>query len=225
MPQLLQVANWQNFSCFDSFVSSGQVGASGSGEFEAKVEGELGEMRSAMKKSEETTSAEFERLNVDLAALNDSWQKLEERLVKVDDKVAAQELQQVFSPPPVEVVEPTAPPPPVEVELPVSVIDEQGTTSKVEDGDLMGRLEQRLASEVAGLNSLFAAPLSVAFDAVRSEDFVGQDGFLPFTKLNANLGDGMNMETGIFTVPVAGLYLFLLNVYGAPRDGVVLSIR
>ena len=93
------------------------------------MEGELGEMRSAMKKSEETTSAEFERLNVDLAALNDSWQKLEERLVKVDDKVAAQELRKVFSPPPVEVVEPTAPPPPVEEELPVSVNDDQGTTS------------------------------------------------------------------------------------------------
>ena len=98
------------------------------------------------------------------------------------------------------------------------------------DGEeLMGRLEQkleqRLASEVAGLSSLLAAPLSVAFDAVRSEDFLGQDGWLPFTKLNANLGDGMNMETGIFTVPLGGLYLFLLNVYGAPRDGVVLSIR
>ena len=33
------------------------------------------------------------------------------------------------------------------------------------------------------------------------------------------------METGRFTAPVGGVYLFLLNVYGAPRDPVVLSLR
>jgi len=204
-----------------------QVGAdAGSGEFEAKVEAELGGLRSAMKKSEETTSAEFERLDGELAALSNGWLQLEER-------VAEQEQRPVYSPPP----PPASPPPaqlpvqpiapPVEKELPVVVVEQQ--TMSADGEELMGRLEQkleqRLASEVAGLSSLLAAPLSVAFDAVRSEDFLGQDGWLPFTKLNANLGDGMNMETGIFTVPLGGLYLFLLNVYGAPRDGVVLSIR
>ena len=198
----------------------------GSGEFEAKVEAELGGLRSAMKKSEETTSAEFERLDGEVAALSSGWLQLEER-------VAEQEQRPVYSPPP----PPASPPPaqlpvqpiapPVEKELPVVVVEQQ--TMSADGEELMGRLEQkleqRLASEVAGLSSLLAAPLSVAFDAVRSEDFLGQDGWLPFTKLNANLGDGMNMETGIFTVPLGGLYLFLLNVYGAPRDGVVLSIR
>ena len=198
----------------------------GSGEFEAKVEAELEGLRSAMKKSEETTSAEFERLDGELAALSNGWLQLEER-------VAEQEQRPVYSPPP----PPASPPPaqlpvqpiapPVEKELPVVVVEQQ--TMSADGEELMGRLEQkleqRLASEVAGLSSLLAAPLSVAFDAVRSEDFLGQDGWLPFTKLNANLGDGMNMETGIFTVPLGGLYLFLLNVYGAPRDGVVLSIR
>lgn len=179
-----------------------------------------------MKKSEETTSAEFERLDGEVAALSSGWLQLEER-------VAEQEQRPVYSPPP----PPASPPPaqlpvqpiapPVEKELPVVVVEQQ--TMSADGEELMGRLEQkleqRLASEVAGLSSLLAAPLSVAFDAVRSEDFLGQDGWLPFTKLNANLGDGMNMETGIFTVPLGGLYLFLLNVYGAPRDGVVLSIR
>ena len=75
------------------------------------------------------------------------------------------------------------------------------------------------------MKSLVFAPLSVIFDAVRSEDWVGEDGWLPYTKLNINLGDGMDMDTGRFTAPVSGVYFFLLNVYGAPRDGVVLSIR
>ena len=178
----------------------------------------MGGLRSAMKKSEDTTSAEFERLDGELAALSEGWLKLEER-------VAEQEQRPVYSPPPppAEVVEPTPPTPPVVAELPPVMVEKQTTSADGEE--LMGRLEQRLASEMAGLSSLLAAPLSVAFDAVRTEDFVGQDGWLPFTKLNANLGDGMNMETGIFTVPIGGLYLFLLNVYGAPRDGVVLSIR
>ena len=181
----------------------------------------MGGLRAAIKKSEETTLAEFERLDGELAALSNGWLQLEER-------VAEQEQRPVYSPPPPPAelpVQPTLPPPPVEKELP-DVVVEQQTASALADGEeLMGRLEQRLATEVAGLSSLLAAPLSVAFDAVRTEDFLGQDGWLPFTKLNANLGDGMNIETGIFTVPLAGLYLFLLNVYGAPRDGVVLSIR
>ena len=193
------------------------------------MEAELGGLRSAMKKSEETASAEFERLDGEVAALSSGWLQLEER-------VAEQEQRPVYSPPPPPAspppppaqlpVQSTPPPPPVE-KLPVVVVEQQ--TMSADGEELMlkleQKLEQRLASEVAGLSSLLAAPLSVAFDAVRSEDFLGQDGWLPFTKLNANLGDGMNMETGIFTVPLGGLYLFLLNVYGAPRDGVVLSIR
>ena len=35
----------------------------------------------------------------------------------------------------------------------------------------------------------------------------------------------MSVDTGRFTAPVSGAYMFLLNVYGAPRDPVVLSIK
>ena len=177
------------------------------------MEGELEELRSTLSKSKESTLSEFQRLDGELSALSDNWQHLEER-------VAAQEERPVYSPPP--------PPPsePVEVPSPPVVVEQQTALSVSADGEeMMVRMEEKLQKEVTGLRSLLAAPLSVAFDAVRTEDFVGQDGWLPFTKMNTNLGEGMNMETGIFTVPVAGLYLFLLNVYGAPRDGVVLSIR
>ena len=46
-----------------------------------------------------------------------------------------------------------------------------------------------------------------------------------FSQLNVNLGGGLDVDTGRFRVPVGGVYLFMLNVYGAPRDPVVLSIR
>ena len=35
----------------------------------------------------------------------------------------------------------------------------------------------------------------------------------------------MDVDSGRFTVPVSGVYMFLLNVYAAPRDPVVLSLR
>lgn len=87
------------------------------------------------------------------------------------------------------------------------------------------QLKLKVDSSISSMKSLVFAPLSVIFDAVRSEDWAGEDGWLPYTKLNINLGDGMDMDTGRFTAPVSGVYFFVLNVYGAPRDAVVLSIR
>jgi hypothetical protein len=36
---------------------------------------------------------------------------------------------------------------------------------------------------MAALNSLVRLPFSVLFDAVRCEDWIGQDNYLPFTKV------------------------------------------
>jgi len=79
--------------------------------------------------------------------------------------------------------------------------------------------------EVVSIEKPDITPFAVVFDAVRCEDYAGQDKFLPFTKTNCNIGGGLNLDTGKFTAPVSGLYFFALNVYGAPRDGVVLSIK
>lgn len=91
--------------------------------------------------------------------------------------------------------------------------------------DMVRALEQKVEMSISTMKSLVFSPLSVIFDAVRSEDWMGEDGILPYTKLNINLGEGMDMDSGKFTVPVDGVYFFVLNVYGAPRDAVVLSIR
>jgi len=112
--------------------------------------------------------------------------------------------------------------------LPSIVETQQDQELGTQDQDLVEQVEQlklKVDSGISSMKDLVFAPLSVIFDAVRSEDWVGQDGWLPYTKLNINLGNGMNMDTGRFTVPISGVYFFLINVYGAPRDGVVLSIR
>ena len=45
-------------------------------------------------------------------------------------------------------------------------------------------------SKMAALSSLVRAPFSVLFDAVRCEDWLGQDSYLPFTKVRGLDGTG-----------------------------------
>ena len=78
---------------------------------------------------------------------------------------------------------------------------------------------------VTSWKGLVTSPLSVVFDAARDEDYRGMDDYLVFSKLTTNLGNGFDIETGKFTAPVSGLYFFALNVYGQPRDAVIMSIR
>ncbi|XP_023345096.1 uncharacterized protein LOC111714261 [Eurytemora carolleeae] len=99
------------------------------------------------------------------------------------------------------------------------------SAAPVDISEQLDTIKESLTGQVAACRALVASPLSVIFDAVRSEDWIGQDNFLPFTKLNVNIGGGMEINSGKFTAPVSGLYFFSLNVYGAPRDGVVLSIK
>jgi len=107
----------------------------------------------------------------------------------------------------------------------VPILESPPVEGQEDLGEQVEQLKLKVESSISSMKSLVFAPLSVIFDAVRSEDWVGDDKYLTFTKLNINLGDGMDIDTGSFTVPVSGVYLFILNVYGAPRDAVVLSIR
>lgn len=91
--------------------------------------------------------------------------------------------------------------------------------------NIVQTLQEDLSKDLADLKASMTMPLSVMFDANRYEDWKGIDDFLPFDKANINLGGGFNIETGKFTAPVGGLYFFTLNVYGAPRDAIILSIR
>jgi len=99
------------------------------------------------------------------------------------------------------------------------------SVAAVDVSSQLAEIQASVSGELSRCRNLVASPFSVMFDAVRTEDWVGQDSYLPFSKMNTNVGGGFDQGTGKFSPPVAGVYYFSLNVYGAPRDGVVLSIR
>jgi hypothetical protein len=103
---------------------------------------------------------------------------------------------------------------------------EETSNTKSEDIlKIVKNMQAEITEDLASLKSSLTSPLSVMFDATRSEDLKGKDDFLPFDKAETNLGGGFDIETGKFTAPLSGLYFFALNVYGAPRDAVIMSIR
>ena len=180
-----------------------------SGQLEAKLAGEVAELRGSLIAEERDRREGLKVVALEVAGVRESLGDLEERLLRLELRPEASPVLPVQEeePGPALVMVPE-----ISALAPAVAEEEQGQVAALRE-----RLE--------AVTSLLTAPLSVAFDAVRCEDFLGQDGWLPFDKLNINLGDGMNSETGMFTVPVSGLYMFLVNVYGAPRDGVVLSIK
>ena len=186
-----------------------QVGSDSSGQLEAKLAGEVAEVRSSLLAEERERMEGLEAASLEVAGVRESLGGLEERLLRLELRPEAPPVLPVQEE---ELATALVTVPEISAFAPAMAQEEQGQVAALRE-----RLE--------AVTSLLTAPLSVAFDAVRCEDFLGQDGWLPFDKLNCNLGGGMNSESGMFTVPVSGLYMFLVNVYGAPREGVVLSIK
>jgi len=110
-----------------------------------------------------------------------------------------------------------------DVELVRSALEvlKNSQTTNEESSNLPDSESPEKTEQVTSVNN----STSVIFDVVRCEDWLGQDSFLPFSKANMNIGGGFHLDSGKFTAPVSGFYFFNVNVYGAPRDPVVLSIR
>ena len=49
---------------------------------------------------------------------------------------------------------------------------------------------------------------SIHFYVQKNSNFTTKDTIIPFEVARLNVGDAMNLETGIFTAPVAGIYHF-----------------
>ncbi|CAN9509742.1 unnamed protein product [Ophioblennius macclurei] len=86
---------------------------------------------------------------------------------------------------------------------------------KKENEELRSRLEAT-EKEIEKLNQ--TAP-QIAFSASladSSEIYKGPctDNTLSFKRVFANIGDGYDLNTGIFTAPVGGLYFFTFSTYG-----------
>ena len=87
-------------------------------------------------------------------------------------------------------------------------------------------LTARMLKENELLRSLMAQPLSVYFDAFRTEDYdLGGEEYLTFDGTRSNLGGGMDAKSGVFTVPLAGAYMFTIHICTHDMKKGLLSIR
>merc|ERR1719500_2497699 len=87
-------------------------------------------------------------------------------------------------------------------------------------------LKLRIERENALLKSLASKPMSVYFDAYRTKAYDGGgEENLTFQGTTANAGGGMDADTGIFTCPLGGVYMFVFHVATHDNKKALLSIR
>jgi len=90
----------------------------------------------------------------------------------------------------------------------------------------MDELKTRLMKESAFLKTLASKPMSVYFDAYRTKAYDGGgEENLTFQGCSANAGGGMDADTGIFTCPLGGAYMFVFHVATHDNKKALLSIR
>merc|ERR1712142_579371 len=99
----------------------------------------------------------------------------------------------------------------------------EANDSRMNDLD---ELKTRLLKENAFLKSLASKPLSVCFDAYRTKAYDGGgEENLTFQACAVNTGGGMDADSGIFTTPIGGLYMFVFHVATRDNKKALLSIR
>lgn len=87
-------------------------------------------------------------------------------------------------------------------------------------------LTDKMLKEHSLLRNLMSQPLSIYFDAFRTEDYDdGGEEYLTFTGTKTNLGAGMDAKSGVFTAPMAGAYMFTIHVCTHDMKKGLLSLR
>jgi len=90
----------------------------------------------------------------------------------------------------------------------------------------LDELRTRMMKENAFLKALASKPCSVYFDAFRTKAYDGGgEENLTFSGCTANSGGGMDPDTGIFTCPIGGLYMFVFHVATHDNKKALLSVR
>jgi len=87
-------------------------------------------------------------------------------------------------------------------------------------------LTSRMMKENDLLRSLMSQPLSIYFDAYRTEDYdLGGEEYLTFNVTRSNLGGGMDAKSGVFTAPQTGAYMFTIHICTHDMKKGLLSLR
>jgi len=90
----------------------------------------------------------------------------------------------------------------------------------------IGDLKTRMLKENAYLKNLAGKTLGVCFNAYRTKAYDGGgEENLTFQGAYANVGGGLDIDTGIFTCPVGGTYLFQFHIATHDNKKALLSIR
>merc|ERR1712123_248255 len=90
----------------------------------------------------------------------------------------------------------------------------------------LDELRQRMIKENTFLNSLATKTMSVYFDAYRNKAYDGGgEENLTFNGSLCNVGSGLDVDSGIFTAPVGGMYFFMFHIATHDNKKALLSIR
>merc|ERR1712079_617190 len=108
----------------------------------------------------------------------------------------------------------------------IANLDNFAKSENSERGAELDELKTRLMKENAFLKMLASKPMSVCFDAYRTKAYDGGgEENLTFQGTSVNTGGGMDPDTGIFTCPIGGLYMFVFHVATHDNKKSLLSIR
>merc|ERR1711983_533707 len=92
--------------------------------------------------------------------------------------------------------------------------------------DDISDLRTKMMQENAYLKSLSGKTLGVYFNAYRSKAYDGGgEENLTFNGTYCNVGGGLDVDTGIFTCPTGGTYLFMFHIATHDNKKALLSIR
>jgi len=101
-------------------------------------------------------------------------------------------------------------------------MDEQNENRNAELDDL----RKKLMRENLYLKNLAGKPLSIYFDAYRTKAYDGGgEENLTFQGCSVNVGGGMDPDTGLFTAPLGGSYMFVFHIATHDNKKALLSIR
>jgi len=90
----------------------------------------------------------------------------------------------------------------------------------------IGDLKTKMLKENAYLKTLASKTLGVSFNAYRTKAYDGGgEENLTFQGTYTNIGGGLDIDTGIFTCPVGGTYIFQFHIATHDNKKALLSIR